>query len=48
MEWDREGQYYHYLTKWMHHLNTVSRGTKDQTNKRWQKQGNGHLGGASG
>jgi len=23
LEWDRDGQYYHYLTKWMHALNKV-------------------------
>ncbi|RZB37123.1 MAG: hypothetical protein SRB2_01627 [Desulfobacteraceae bacterium Eth-SRB2] len=27
LEWDRDGQYYHYLTKWMHALNRVSRST---------------------
>jgi hypothetical protein len=27
LEWDRDGQYYHYLTKWMHALNRVSRVT---------------------
>ncbi|MGA2162550.1 MAG: hypothetical protein ABSG28_10220 [Methanoregula sp.] len=26
-EWDRDGQYYHYLTKWMHALNRMSRVT---------------------
>ena len=26
-EWDQDGQYYHYLTKWMHALNRVSRVT---------------------
>ena len=25
LEWDQDGQYYHYLTKWMHALNRVSR-----------------------
>jgi hypothetical protein len=25
LEWDRDGQYYHYLTKWMHALNRMSR-----------------------
>ena len=25
LEWDRDGQYYHYLTKWMQALNRVSR-----------------------
>ena len=24
LEWDRDGQYYHYLTKWMHALNKTS------------------------
>ncbi len=24
LEWERDGQYYHYLTKWMHALNRVS------------------------
>jgi hypothetical protein len=28
-EWDRDGQYYHYLTKWMHALNRVSHEMKD-------------------
>jgi len=31
VEWDRDGQYYHYLTKWMHALNRVSRVTGDAT-----------------
>lgn len=35
MEWDRDGQYYHYLTKWMHALNRVSRVTTDATFNRW-------------
>jgi hypothetical protein len=25
LEWDRDGQYFHYLTKWMHALNRLSR-----------------------
>jgi hypothetical protein len=29
LEWERDGQYYHYLTKWMHALNLVSRATGD-------------------
>ncbi|MCE7699845.1 MAG: hypothetical protein K8E24_013850, partial [Methanobacterium paludis] len=29
LEWDQDGQYYHYLTKWMHALNQVSRVTGD-------------------
>ncbi len=35
LEWDRDGQYYHYLTKWMHALNRVSRVTGDLTYNRW-------------
>jgi hypothetical protein len=35
LEWDRDGQYYHYLTKWMHALNRVSRVTGDPTYNRW-------------
>ena len=35
LEWDRDGQYYHYLTKWMHALNRVSRVTRDPTYNTW-------------
>lgn len=35
LEWDRDGQYYHYLTKWMHALNCVSRVTGDPAYWRW-------------
>jgi len=35
LEWDRDGQYYHYLTKWMHALSRVSRVTGDATYDRW-------------
>jgi hypothetical protein len=35
LEWDRDGQYYHYLTQWMHALNRVSRVTRDPTYNRW-------------
>lgn len=35
LEWDRDGQYYHYLTKWMHALNRVSRVTEDEVYNRW-------------
>ncbi|RLB26222.1 MAG: hypothetical protein DRG87_13245, partial [Deltaproteobacteria bacterium] len=34
-EWDRDGQYYHYLTKWMHALNRVSRVTGDLKYNTW-------------
>jgi len=35
LEWDRDGQYYHYLTKWMHALNRASRVTGDSTYNSW-------------
>ncbi len=35
MEWDRDGQYYHYLTKWMHALNRITRITGDFSYNRW-------------
>lgn len=35
MEWDRDGQYYHYLTKWMHALHGVTRATGDNRYNRW-------------
>lgn len=35
LEWDRDGQYYHYLTKWMHALSRVSLITEDPVFIRW-------------
>lgn len=35
LEWDRDGQYYHYLTKWMHALSRVSRVTIDSVYATW-------------
>lgn len=35
LEWDQDGQYYHYLTKWMHALNRVSKITGDPAYIRW-------------
>jgi len=35
LEWDRDGQYYHYLTKWMHALNRVSTVTGDIKYNTW-------------
>jgi hypothetical protein len=34
-EWDRDGQYYHYLTKWMHALLRVSQETGEASYHRW-------------
>jgi hypothetical protein len=35
MEWDRDGQYFHYLTKWMHALAQVARARSDPTFLVW-------------
>ena len=35
LEWERDGQYFHYLTKWMHALNRVSLVTGNFTYNRW-------------
>lgn len=35
LEWIRDGQYYHYLTKWMHALNRVSQITGNPTYNQW-------------
>jgi hypothetical protein len=35
LEWDRDGKYYHYLTKWMYALNRVSQATGEATYHRW-------------
>ncbi len=35
LEWDRDGQYFHYLTKWMHALDRISRVTGDPMYNKW-------------
>jgi hypothetical protein len=35
LEWERDGQYYHYLTKWMHGLNRASRSTGNPIYNSW-------------
>lgn len=35
LEWERDGQYYHYLTKWMHALNRVYKATGNLKYKVW-------------
>jgi hypothetical protein len=35
LEWDRDGQYFHYLTKWMHALNRLSRVMKEAVYNEW-------------
>jgi len=37
-EWDRDGQYYHYLTKWMHALDQVTRATKKAIYNTWSRE----------
>ena len=37
-EWDRDGQYYHYLIKWMQALNSVSRFTKNPLFDTWARE----------
>lgn len=34
-EWDRDGQYYHYLTKWMHALHQMAIVCRDERYYRW-------------
>ncbi|MBN2722088.1 MAG: hypothetical protein JXQ77_04660, partial [Campylobacterales bacterium] len=35
LEWEQDGQYFHYLTKWMHVLNLVTKVTGDPKYNRW-------------
>jgi hypothetical protein len=34
LEWDRDGRYFHYLSKWMHALDQVSRWTREPLGRR--------------
>lgn len=38
LEWDRDGQYFHYLTKWMHALDQVARATGEPTFHQWARE----------
>jgi hypothetical protein len=38
LEWDRDGQYFHYLTKWMHALRQVKIVTGDWKYVRWARE----------
>ena len=38
LEWDRDGQYFHYLTKWMHALDQVTRFTKRPRFNVWARE----------
>src|SRR5512143_3895093 len=35
LEWERDGQYFHYLTRWMHALDQVTRSTGQLLFHRW-------------
>jgi hypothetical protein len=37
-EWDRDGQYFHYLTKWMHALDQVTRATRAPVFNLWARE----------
>jgi hypothetical protein len=38
LEWDRDGQYFHYLTRWMHALDLVSRATHEPRFNLWARE----------
>lgn len=38
LEWDRDGQYFHYLTKWMHALDQAARITRDPRLLTWARE----------
>lgn len=38
LEWDRDGQYFHYLTKWMHALDQVTRVTGQTRFEDWARE----------
>ena len=38
LEWDRDGQYFHYLTKWMHALDQVTRATGEVIFNEWARE----------
>jgi len=37
-EWDRDGQYFHYLTRWMHALDRVARATAEPPYNQWARE----------
>jgi len=37
-EWDRDGQYFHYLTRWMHALDQVTRSTQQPRFNTWARE----------
>ncbi len=37
-EWDRDGQYFHYLTRWMHALDQFARATREPVFNSWARE----------
>lgn len=37
-EWERDGQYFHYLSKWMHALDQAARATGEPRYSRWSRE----------
>jgi hypothetical protein len=35
LEWERDGQYFHYLTKWMHALDCMTQATGESSYRKW-------------
>ena len=38
LEWDRDGQYFHYLTRWMHALDQLARTTRQPRYNLWARE----------
>jgi hypothetical protein len=38
LEWERDGQYFHYLTKWMHALAQIARTTREPRFELWARE----------
>lgn len=38
LEWERDGQYFHYLTKWMHALDQIARSTQQPRYNTWARE----------
>ena len=38
LEWERDGQYYHYLTKWMQALEEMARASSDERYRAWARE----------
>jgi len=38
LEWERDGQYFHYLTRWMHALDQLARTTREPHFNRWARE----------